>query len=230
MKAVLFDVGQTLIDGRRGNDETFVSILNELGVTFPPDTDFNSAIRRTHDEFNARGNFTLTYRGADLLEFWRPFDRRVIELAGVKGDLDAYATQIHLRWFDHVGIYAYDDVNPSLSKLYSNGMRLGIISNGFEEEIHDILKRASIDSSLFNPIVGLDTFSCEKPNPKVFEETARLAGLSPNECAFVGDKLDRDGGSAKAGMHFFWLDRKKVGGCPEWATRITTLRELERHL
>ncbi|MFH0816132.1 MAG: HAD family hydrolase [Methanobacteriota archaeon] len=226
VKAVFFDVGQTLIDSRRENDEAFVSVLNELGATIPPGASFASAILQAHKEFAAKGIFAHQFPKDEGMEFWVPFDRRVIELAGVKGDLDRYSLEAHLRWFDHVGIYAYRDTVPAVEALRGMGLRLGIISNGLEGEIFDVLARAKIDAALFDPVVGSDTFSCEKPSARVFEETARRAGLKPGECAFVGDRLDKDGGAAKAGMRFFWMDRKGKGGAPEWAERIGSLAEL----
>jgi len=226
IKAVLFDVGQTLIDSRRENGEAFASIVKELGAITPQVADFDSAILRAHTEFAERGIFAHQFPRDEGMGFWIPFDRRVLEIAGVEGDLDAMAREAHIRWFDHVGVYAYDDTIPALAKLKAIGLRIGIISNGLEEEIFDVLARARIDESLFDPVVGSDTFSCEKPHARVFEETAKRAGLRSDECAFVGDRLDKDGGAAKVGMRFFWVDRKKVGGAPEWSERIETLAEL----
>jgi HAD superfamily hydrolase (TIGR01549 family) len=230
IRMVLFDVGQTLIDSRRENDEAFASIVSELGAKIPPGANFDSAIRTAHAEFAARGVFAHQFPRDEGMGFWVPFDRRVLELAGVEGDLDRMALETHIRWFDHVGIYAYDDTLPAIASLRRMGQKLGIISNGLEEEISDVLARAKIDDASFDPVVGSDTFSCEKPNPRIFEETARRAGVKPSECAFVGDRLDKDGGSAKVGMRFFWMDRKRVGGAPEWAERIETLAELPRLL
>jgi FMN phosphatase YigB (HAD superfamily) len=230
IQMVLFDVGQTLIDGRRENDEAFVSILNELGAEIPPGANFSSAILQTHQEFAAKGMFAHQYARKDILDFWVPFDRRVLELAGVKGDIRRYAVEVHMRWFDHVGIYAYDDTAPTLSELGGMGLRFGIISNGLEDEIAEVLGRAKIDIALFDPVVGSDTFSCEKPNALVFEEAARRAGLRPCECAFVGDRLDKDGGAVKAGMRFFWIDRKGKDGAPDWAERIERLADLPARL
>jgi FMN phosphatase YigB (HAD superfamily) len=225
-KSVLFDVGQTLIDGKRENDEAFVSILREIGAEIPQGADFASAIIQAHKEFAAKGIFAHQFARCDIAKFWASFDRRVLEIAGVKGDIERYAIDIHIRWFDHVGIYAYSDVVPALSRLKDMGMRLGIISNGLEGEISEVLGRAKIDVGLFDPVIGSDTFSCEKPSALVFEEAARRAGFATHECAFVGDRLDKDGGAAKAGMRFFWLDRKGKGGAPEWAERISSLVEL----
>ncbi|MBI5001672.1 MAG: HAD family hydrolase [Euryarchaeota archaeon] len=224
-KAVLFDLGNTLIDARRENHEVFQSILAALGVK-PPDGDaIIDAIKKTGKEFREKG--LHAYNCADHLEdFWVPWDKAVLTRLGIEGDLARYAREIHYRWFDHLYIYAYDDSVPTLEALKERGYLLGIISNGLEDEIYDVLRRSGINHHLFNALVGSDTFRCEKPGQRIFTETLKRMGVEAQDSAFVGDRSDTDGGATKVGMRFFLIDRKGKGGMPGWAEGIESLSEL----
>jgi putative hydrolase of the HAD superfamily len=76
--------------------------------------------------------------------------------------------------------------------LHKRGFRLAIISNVVS---HRMVPCKLVEYGLadyFDPVVTSSEFGWRKPNASIFEEAARLMGLSPAACAYVGDTISRD--------------------------------------
>jgi len=93
------------------------------------------------------------------------------------------------------------DTVSVIHELYKRGYQLGILANTITEtEIPDWLDEAGI-SQYFKTIVLSSILKIKKPNPEIYWEAARKAGVDPRYCAYVGDNPKRDVvGSRKAGF------------------------------
>lgn len=87
-----------------------------------------------------------------------------------------------------------------LGTLARKGIPLGVISN--------ITSRTMVPCNLaeygiaqfFKVVVASAEFGWRKPSPRIFKEAARLIGVPPDECAYVGDTVSRDvRGARRAG-------------------------------
>ena len=101
--------------------------------------------------------------------------------------------------------YLQLDVVETLEGLHGS-YRLGILANQ-ERWIRDALARDGLDRFFdfwsISAEVGVD-----KPDPRIFEHALAQAGVRPDRCAMVGDRLDNDIAAAKAqGMRAVWLLR-----------------------
>lgn len=84
------------------------------------------------------------------------------------------------------------EVPEVLASLHDRGFRLAVISN--------VVSRRQVRHNLasygleryFDPIVTSAALGIRKPHPRIFLETARLMGLRPQSCAYVGDTVSRD--------------------------------------
>lgn len=92
------------------------------------------------------------------------------------------------------------EVPEVLAALRQRGLRLAVISN--------VISRRQVRHNLalygleqyFNPIVTSAGLGIRKPHPKIFLEAARLMGLPPAACMYVGDTISRDvAGARRAG-------------------------------
>jgi putative hydrolase of the HAD superfamily len=80
----------------------------------------------------------------------------------------------------------------ALAALRERGLRLAVISN--------IISRQAVQKNLaaygvahyFDPVVTSAGFGRRKPNASIFLEAARLMGLPPAACVYVGDTVSRD--------------------------------------
>ena len=88
-----------------------------------------------------------------------------------------------------------------VEELQRRGYILGIISNLIgSREIPEWLQAEGF-ASYFKAVVLSSTFGKRKPDPSIYLEAARLAGVEPSGCVYVGDNLKRDvTGTRQAGF------------------------------
>ncbi|MDO9537042.1 MAG: HAD family hydrolase, partial [Thermoplasmata archaeon] len=205
IRGVLFDIGETLITSLE-TDEIFQLILREKGIEKSTEE-----IQKAHKNASARfrkrhGDIRPTGSG-DFNKIYAEWDDEVMKDLGVKKK--GMGTYINKRWFEMAGLKTFDDSVPVLKRLSAMGLRLGIVTNGYREEIDTILESLAknakpgnvLKNEMFDVIVGRDTAGASKPDPRPFLHAAGTLGLRPEEIIFVGDMYDKDyEGSLAVGM------------------------------
>jgi putative hydrolase of the HAD superfamily len=85
--------------------------------------------------------------------------------------------------------------------LHQRGYILGIISNVItSREIPDWMEADGL-APYFKSVVLSSVFGRRKPDPAIYHEAARLAGVEPARCVYVGDNPKRDvAGTRRAGF------------------------------
>ncbi|MGE5250877.1 MAG: HAD family hydrolase [Bacteroidota bacterium] len=88
-----------------------------------------------------------------------------------------------------------------VEELHRRGYILGIISNVItSREIPDWMEADGF-TQYFKSVVLSSTFGKRKPDPAIYLEAARLAGVEPSRCVYVADNLKRDvTGTRQAGF------------------------------
>ncbi len=88
-----------------------------------------------------------------------------------------------------------------VEELQRRGYVLGIISNLIgTREIGDWLEADGF-APYFKSVVLSSVFGIRKPDPAIYLEAARRAGVEPGKCVYVGDNLKRDvTGTRQAGF------------------------------
>lgn len=79
----------------------------------------------------------------------------------------------------------HPEIIPMLSGLKEKGMKIGLISNCFSEEVSVI--RNSVLSSCFDVMCLSYEQGVQKPDRKIFENCVMGLGVKPEECVYVGD-------------------------------------------
>jgi len=237
-KAVIFDLGSTLIDYL--TDDWFE-------VSY-------QATQKAHQQFQESGHSL-----PDFEEFW-------IQLEKIKDSYREKAQKDYQEWtvvaavsemfknlkLDNNGqlagdffdlyyevisekLYVYDDTIETLGWLKKRVQKIGLISNTFfpEEKHLEELDRFEIAPFLDYKIFS-STFGLRKPHPDIFSKAVELAGFEPAECVYIGDRYVEDiTGPAKIGMPAIL---KKIRGreypeeMPESTRQISSLWELKNHL
>jgi len=101
------------------------------------------------------------------------------------------AMVVHTRLFPGM-----DEV---LERLEAHGIRWGVVSNKVERYVRPIMAALGVLERSATAIGG-DTTAHAKPHPEPLLHAARLAGVAPGQCVYVGDDLrDIEAGRA-AGM------------------------------
>lgn len=141
-------------------------------------------------------------------EYWHQWDSLVLKHLKITDNNEELARIVQSRWFDFVDSTLYPEVKEVLSELKQRGLKLGLISNGYEEEINLILENADLEKTTFDIIVGVDTIKKVKPNPDIFKYAVNKLNVKPEEAMFVGDNVDADyKGAENAGIHALLIDR-----------------------
>ena len=218
MKAVLFDLGGTLIKNAPV-PEIFGRILALQGIQKPL-AQIASAFKEVEEQLNPE-DYTLPYR-----EFWRLFNGRILTRLGIRTNLEGLADAVTDAWWDNAELELYPDARETLTDLKRKGLKLGIVTNGFQKDVDDILSRTSL-KGLFDVTVGVDAAGKPKPERAIFLYALEKLGVPPRETVFVGDNPTADYEGAKnAGVKPLLIDRDDHQ--PKKFVKIRDLRELSK--
>jgi HAD superfamily hydrolase (TIGR01549 family) len=106
-----------------------------------------------------------------------------------------------------------NDGRQVVEELQRRGYTLGIISNLIgTREIPEWLETENF-KPYFKSVVLSSMLGIRKPDPAIYLEAARSAGVEPARCAYVGDNLKRDVTGTRAagfGMIVIMIEPKKL--------------------
>lgn len=176
--AVVFDVGETLVDERG----LWGRWADHLGVVR---ADFNAALE---DVIRAKQHHR------EVFAVFRPgFDV-------------AAASAARLADGEDPGFHPddiYPDASPCLARLRAAGLKVGIVGNTSART--EAFLRAAFDADF---IASSQGWKVEKPAPEFFTRIAEQLALPPAAIAYVGDRIDNDILPAQAaGMTAVFLAR-----------------------
>jgi putative hydrolase of the HAD superfamily len=84
------------------------------------------------------------------------------------------------------------EVPAVLETIREMGYKIGLISNvSSRGQVPENLEKYGI-RQYFNPIVMSSVYGRRKPDPAIFHYAARLANVPVSQCAYVGDRIQRD--------------------------------------
>ena len=230
IKAIFFDFYYTLVRYEPPQEQLEASALKDFGINTDPAM-FNRPMMVANEFiYQEIAQRPLSKRSREeTIALYSQFQRIVLKEAGIEPDeklvLDMLAK---MRQFK-TKLVLFDDVVPALNDLKSRGLVLGLISN-VERDLTATISELGLPSWLDIVVTSLDA-GFSKPQPGIFEEAMRRAGLQPSQAIYVGDQYQVDCvGAHRAGMKGILLDRgdysKDVTGCP----RIRSLAELSAYL
>jgi putative hydrolase of the HAD superfamily len=104
----------------------------------------------------------------------------------------------------------FPDSAAVLASLRQEGFRLGILTNGTQEQQIDELRTIGL-YDLVDVVCTLEGIGFQKPDPQAFRALAEQLGVMPDECVFVGDNPEHDvAGARSVGMRAVLVDRYGV--------------------
>jgi putative hydrolase of the HAD superfamily len=204
-KAVLFDLGNTLVKMRMP-EVILQHVLSSSGIEVSTE-DSRKAVEKTEEEFR-KSNYRSQYGKVAYKEYWERWDASVLKHLGIS-DSRISAREIAAKWFDHADCTTYPEIAETLRKLKKMGIKMGIISTAYEEDIGTILDKSGLSKDSFDIVVGVNTIGKEKPHPDVFRYALGKLDVEPEETLFVGDHIDCDyRGSRAVGIQALLIDRE----------------------
>jgi len=205
LKAVIFDVDDTLFDRDRAQREILCLMVREhldifAGIDEAAAADaFVESDRVTFEEFKT-GNPVETSR------FKR--SKTFLNMLGLSEDFADKITEMYVNAYPLINVPVEGAVRV-VTELSAN-LSLGIVSNGFPDVQYKKLKTLGIEH-FFGCIVLSGELGIKKPDPRIFWEATSLLGVEPEECLYVGDAYEADVlGARNARMKVCWFNPRKL--------------------
>ena len=104
-RAVLFDMGGTLVFATCSESETFRRILGSVGITRKR-RDIEEALSKAKKELDAEG-FAEEFGKIPRGKFWKRRDSCVLKHLGIEDQKGELARVLDLRWFDFANFKSY---------------------------------------------------------------------------------------------------------------------------
>jgi len=233
IKAVLFDLGETLLD---------------FGKINPGDI-FRQGARLSYDFLKSRGQPVRSFK----YYCWRNLIALQVRRLLSNITRNDFNSLVLLRWIGikkgirldgqqwrHFGWLWYEplrkvatvepDIKEALTKLKNSGLKLGIVSNTFVNGCSLEKHMEQMGILDFFPLRMYSyQFDFRKPDPRIFRIAAERIGETMENILFVGDRIDKDIKPAiKVGMQAVMKNAYTNTGkkIPDGAWKINHISEL----
>lgn len=227
VKAILFDLDETLIDGQAGLKATHNAVSKRLrhylvrcGAKVS-EGNIRAKLRALDDRMNVATEYNR--------DVWWPALLKEID-AKQKIPRPLVEELTHLYWATYAGASKpYSDTELTLFYLRDKGYKLGLVTDtdGRKGWKKRRIKRSQFSRFFDTTVICGEDTPRTKPDPEPFLLAASKLGLRASECVFVGDKPFTDIKGAKAaGMRTILLKRRDWGIGERADFTINSLAEL----
>jgi HAD superfamily hydrolase (TIGR01509 family) len=205
IRAVLFDLGGTLVDER--DFAGWVELARAIYLDLTPE-ELGHAYAEVEGEDDQPPPPT-DGRSAHV-GFWQQVLSRASGQAVGEETAARFVDARHANADPPVALYS--DVRRCLDHLRSERRRLGVISNSRSEaSVRRMLDRVGI-LGYFERVVSSGTEGVAKPDPEIFRRALLRLDLPADQALYVGNLPRTDARAAHdAGLHAVWLHRDGTG-------------------
>ena len=206
LTTVFFDMDGTLVLSEPDNLEIIADFCAEIGQ--PLDAETCRRGRRVRYGYFADPVIREQLTGLSRQEFWRHFNRHMLEMMGIEGDLDLLAEEMGRRSAALRMVFSCPEATlGALAELRTRGYQLGMITNRenlerFQAQIDELGLRPYLDL-----LVAAGEVGASKPSPAIFRAAVERAGVTVEQALHVGDNYWADAQGARgAGLHAALID------------------------
>jgi putative hydrolase of the HAD superfamily len=201
IKAITFDVGDTLLRLRLPRAEAFARVARQYGYDITP-VQLEPLIPRMNaylislwgDDFSFEANETRA-QAINIAKY-----EYLCELAGIDTNRTKIARAVQELYHQSDAWELFPGTIETLTALKDRGLKLAVISN-WTLTLESILEGVGI-REYFSQVIVSTVVHLYKPQPEIFHLVAKTWGLQPNECLHVGDNLRTDiDGALAAGFN-----------------------------
>jgi putative hydrolase of the HAD superfamily len=230
IKAVFFDLYQTLVHYQPAQEELEAAALKSLGIEANAGDLRHPILTANEFIYNQFAKTNLSQRSReDLMALYSEYQRIVLKEAGIAADEKIILRLLGLMQQAKMGLILFDDVIPALDGLKKRNLTLGLISN-IEQNMTATLDKLGLSARL-DSVVTSQNAGFTKPQPEIFQYALKKSGIGPAEAVYVGDQYQVDMvGARGAGIQGILIDRDNYYQERLDCIKIKTLLELVNHL
>ncbi len=230
IKAVFFDLYNTLVTYDPPREEIEARVLKDFGIEVSPEALLRPIMTADDFIYQEHARLPISKRSKEeTTSLYIQYHGMILKEAGLEVSKELI-TGILGKWmsFD-LKMVLFDDVAPTLTDLKERGLVLGLISN-VDRDIAPFYQGLGL-SAWLQVMVTSQEVGFNKPHPEIFLAALKQAGVKPSEAIYVGDQYQIDVvGAKKAGMLGILLDRggffEEITDCP----KIRSLSEVAEYL
>jgi len=204
LRAVCFDLDGTLFDHAGSARAGATGFLESLGLA-ASEPALNSWFAAEEEQFERWRSRRISFqeqRRERLRTVLPPLGYRPpADAVGLDSLFDSYLSSYRASW------RAFPESLSLLQELRKRGYRLGLLTNGAEEQQLDKLAHTGLDGA-FDAVCTSERIGFQKPDSRAFLTVAHELGVDASRCLFVGDNPAHDiVGARSAGMHGLLVNR-----------------------
>jgi putative hydrolase of the HAD superfamily len=230
IKAVFFDLYNTLVGYDPPREETQARILKELGVEATPQSLLRPIMAADEFIYQEHARHPIGKRSKEeTVELYTEYHGIVLKEAGIEASWEL-VTGILKKWLKaDYKMVLFDDVIPTLTQLKERELIIGLISN-VDRDIAPLCQQVGLTGWL-EVVVTSQEVGFNKPMPQIFRAALRKAKVRPIEAIHVGDqhKIDVVGANG-AGMVGLLVDRSGFFEDITDAPRLSSLTQITEYL
>ncbi|MFQ5904969.1 MAG: TIGR02253 family HAD-type hydrolase [bacterium] len=188
VKAVIFDLDNTLVDFMRMKEEAINAAIESM---------IDAGLSMSREE--ARKKIYAIY-DREGIEYQQVFDAFLEEELGAINYKIHAAGIVGYRRAREAALVLYPHVKLTLMELTKRGLKLGVVSDAPRRQVWLRLCSLGLEH-FFDAVVAFEDTNARKPAPAPFKKILALLGVKPEEALMVGDWPERDiQGASELGM------------------------------
>jgi putative hydrolase of the HAD superfamily len=201
LKAVIFDLDDTLVDQKSAARTAVVAWAAEHGITDPDVGQRWARISEIHYERYQRRELTFAQQRATRVREFLALD---VDEDAASALFDGYLTRYEAQWV------AFDDAVPALRRTRAAGLTVAVLTNGDDDHQRFKLAKLGLTDEI-DVLIASSTLPAGKPDPRAFDSALTKIGIEKNQALMIGDSLEKDvHGAINAGVNAILLDRRNA--------------------
>jgi len=208
IRAIVFDVGGTLIYPAEPVGETYARFARTYGATLPPEAT-TAAFRQAIKNNAPRPKDTVPKNGDDRA-WWKQVVRHSLpeKALAEHAAFEAFFEEVYLYYAQPKAWGIYPEVLEVLEAFRDHAVDLVVLSN-WDARLHPVLDGSGLGEFFSQRFISAE-LGWEKPDPSIYRHVAEILRLPSTALLSVGDDPRNDiAGPRKAGWSTVQIERPK---------------------
>lgn len=207
VRAIIFDVGGTLLCPARPVGETYAKFAHAHGVKLSPET-IEAAFLEAFKSLTPRGKNAVPNDGNDRI-WWKQVVRRSLPEDAFQSEaFETFFEAVYLHFARPGAWEIYPEVLEVLEVLRDYPVELAVLSN-WDGRLHAVLDGIGLGEFLPRRFISAE-LGWEKPDPAIYRHVTESLRLQSGSVLSVGDDPKNDvEGPKRAGWQALQIERPK---------------------